>query len=268
LKNFIKNNLCTVSRLRARERNPSWPRPRRDQRPSRPRPVLWTLRVSREFGLIFCSVAGFLKTCGLLVFSIWACFNWNLLVFLQIFVLRIAFFQILWHFCCFSSLIKAYIGRVCLKICSFWACFFGFAYLLYYLIFLLIYHFVEFSFQRMMGLFFGEIAYFLHVFQIFFLFFRKITWHHWPRLEKTILETRLETETKSRDSITVIYFRLTPVLNMIQFPDRDPTGFCNSEPDADRTRFWKNSTGSELDILTALITAIKCLIVVFRYKLD
>jgi len=26
---------------------------------------------------------------------------------------------------------------------------------------------------------------------------------------------------------------------MIRFPDRDPTGFCNSEPEPDRTGFWK-----------------------------
>jgi len=35
LQNFVKNNLCKVSRRRARDRNPS--RPRRDLRPSRPR---------------------------------------------------------------------------------------------------------------------------------------------------------------------------------------------------------------------------------------
>jgi len=43
-------------------------------------------------------------------------------------------------------------------------------------------------------------------------------------------------------------------------PDRDPTGFCNSEPDPDRTGFRKTSTGSDMDIQTALITAVKCLI--------
>jgi len=59
------------------------------------------------------------------------------------------------------------------------------------------------------------------------------------------------------------------VLNMIRFPDRDPTGFCNSQPDPDRTRFRKNSTGSDLDIQTALITAVKGLIrVFFGYKPD
>jgi len=26
---------------------------------------------------------------------------------------------------------------------------------------------------------------------------------------------------------------------MIRFPDRDPTGFCNSEQDPDWTGFWK-----------------------------
>jgi len=38
MQNFIKNNLCKVSRRRARDRyrNSSRPRPRRDQRPSRP----------------------------------------------------------------------------------------------------------------------------------------------------------------------------------------------------------------------------------------
>jgi len=37
MQNFIKNNLCKVSRRRARDRNPSRPRPRRDLRPSRPK---------------------------------------------------------------------------------------------------------------------------------------------------------------------------------------------------------------------------------------
>jgi len=40
---------------------------------------------------------------------------------------------------------------------------------------------------------------------------------------------------------------------MIRFPDRDPTGFSISEPD--RTVFRKNSTGSDMDIQTSLITA-------------
>jgi len=31
----------------------------------------------------------------------------------------------------------------------------------------------------------------------------------------------------------------TAVLNMIRSPDRDPTGFCTSEPDQDLTGFWK-----------------------------
>jgi len=50
---------------------------------------------------------------------------------------------------------------------------------------------------------------------------------------------------------------------MIQFPEGDPIGFCNSEPDPGRTGFWKNSTGSDMDIQTALITVVKCLIRVF-----
>ena len=77
--------------------------------------VLPTLRFSREFGLIFLWSCGFFGDLRIACF--WACFNWNLLVFwacfLRISVLRIAFFQILWHFCCFNFLLKAY-----------WACFY------------------------------------------------------------------------------------------------------------------------------------------------
>jgi len=32
---------------------------------------------------------------------------------------------------------------------------------------------------------------------------------------------------------------LPPVLNMIRFPDRNQTGFCNSKPDPDRKKFRK-----------------------------
>jgi len=41
---------------------------------------------------------------------------------------------------------------------------------------------------------------------------------------------------------------------MIRLPDRDPTGFCNSEPDW--TGFRKNLTRSDMDIQTALIAAV------------
>jgi len=72
--------------------------------------VLPTLRVSRKFGLVFLWSCGFFEDLRV------ACFNWNFLVFwvcfLQISVLQIAFFQILWHFCCLNLLLKAY-----------WACF-------------------------------------------------------------------------------------------------------------------------------------------------
>jgi len=55
----------------------------------------------------------------------------------------------------------------------------------------------------------------------------------------------------------------TSVLNMIRFPDCDTPGFCTSDPDPDRTGFRKNSTGSDMDIQTALIILVKCLIRVF-----
>jgi len=51
---------------------------------------------------------------GLWVPCFWACFSLNLLVFLQISVLWIAFFKfyVLWYLCCFNLPLKAY-----------WACF-------------------------------------------------------------------------------------------------------------------------------------------------
>ena len=49
-------------------------------------------------------------------------------------------------------------------------------------------------------------------------------------------------------------------VDMMWSLDRDPTGFCTSEPDPDGLDFEKNSTGSDIDIQTALITAVKWLI--------
>jgi len=56
-----------------------------------------------------------------------------------------------------------------MKICSFCACFFVFASLLFYLIF----HFGKYSCQRMVGLFYGLITYFWLVFQIYLFVFAK-----------------------------------------------------------------------------------------------
>ena len=128
--------------------------------------MLLTLRFSREFGLIFCGVAGFFE--DLRVACWWACFNLNLLVFwacfFQTFGFWIAFFSNSRHFCCFNSPPKGYWAYFH-EICSFWTSFFGFASLFFYLILLLIFRFVEFSCQRMLGLFFGK-------FPIFGLFFK------------------------------------------------------------------------------------------------
>jgi len=43
----------------------------------------------------------------------------------------------------------------------------------------------------------------------------------------------------------IFIFSITciPVLNMIWFPDRDPTGFCTSEPDPDWLDFEKTQPG-------------------------
>ena len=54
---------------------------------------------------------------------------------------------------------------------------------------------------------------------------------------------------------------------MIRFPDRDTTRILQFRTGSGRTGFWKYSTGSNLDIQTALITAVKCLIsFFFGYK--
>jgi len=57
-----------------------------------------------------------------------------------------------------------------MKIRSFWACFFGFASLLFYLIFLLIFRFVEFSCQHMLGLFSVKLPIFGLIFEFTCLF--------------------------------------------------------------------------------------------------
>jgi len=122
--------------------------------------VLPTLRFYREFGLVF------LWSCGFF-WRLAGCFSFGLFLlifacFLGLFFADLCFadcflFQYLWHFCCFNVQLKAH--WVCFtKICSFWACFFGFTSLTFYLIFLLIFRFVEFSCQRMLGLFFGWIT--------------------------------------------------------------------------------------------------------------
>jgi len=68
--------------------------------------VLPTLRFSRGFGLVFLWICVFFEDLGVACF--WAYFDQNLLVFwacfLQISVMRIAFFQILWPVCSFNLL--------------------------------------------------------------------------------------------------------------------------------------------------------------------
>jgi len=75
------------------------------------------------------------------------------------------FFQILWHFCCFNLLLKAYWACFCENLLIL-GLFSRFATLLFYLIFLLIFRFVEFSCQRILGLFLVK----LPIFGLFFKF--------------------------------------------------------------------------------------------------
>jgi len=115
-----------------------------------------------NLGLFFCGVAGFFE--GLRVASLSLCFNWYLLVFWAVFFADLCFVDCFFSILCGTFAVLMYclkhIGCVFIKICSFWAWFFGFTSLTFYLIFLLIFRFVEFSCQRMLGLFFGWITYF------------------------------------------------------------------------------------------------------------
>jgi len=67
---------------------------------------------------------------------------------------KLLFLQISWHFCCFNLLLKAYWAYFCENLVML-GLFFGFTILVFYLIFLLAFRFVEFSCQPMLGLFFG-----------------------------------------------------------------------------------------------------------------
>ena len=148
-------------------------------------PVLPTLPFSREFGLIFVELRVFLKTCGLLVLN-------EICLFLQISVLRIAFFQIWRHFCCFNALLKTYLAcfyenllnlglffRICLP-----AFLFNFV--------------ANFSFcwaflPTHVGLIFRWNYLFLPCFSNLLACFCKITWHHChnPKRSSLIVSTHV-----------------------------------------------------------------------------
>ena len=126
--------------------------------------------------------ACFLWSCGffedLRVGCFWACFNWNLLlfwaVFSQISLLRIAFFKFYGTFTA-SIYYLRHIGRVFMKIYSFWACFFGFASLLFNLIFLLSFRvFLPMHVELLFRLTYRFLACFSNLLACFC----KITWHH------------------------------------------------------------------------------------------
>jgi len=116
--------------------------------------VLPTLRFSREFALVFLWSCGlFLKTCGLLVYGIILieiCLFFGL-AFCRFLFCRLLFFQILWHFCRFNVLLKAYWACFCENLLIL-GLFFRICQPDFYLIFLLIFRFVEFSCERILGL--------------------------------------------------------------------------------------------------------------------
>ena len=160
--------------------------------------VLPTLRFSHEFGLVFFVD---LWSCGFFFWRLAGClflglFNWNLLVFwawfLHISVLRIAFFQMLWHFCCFKFiLLKAYWACFCENLLIL-GLFFRICHHDFLFDFLADFCFVEFSCQRTLACFSVK----LRILGLFFKFTYswKITWDHcWveSRLSLSLGESRL-----------------------------------------------------------------------------
>jgi len=89
-------------------------------------------------GLFFCGAAFFWKACGLLVFGLVV--NEICLLFAD-FCYADCFFSKFMALLLFPFTAKGRSGRVFMKISSFWAWFFGFASLLFYLIFLMIFSF-------------------------------------------------------------------------------------------------------------------------------
>jgi len=137
-----------------------------------PLPVLPTLGFSREFGLVCLWNCVFFKTWGLLVFGL-ILIEIHLfygLVFRRFLFCGLLFFQVLWHFCCYNLLLKAYCACFYTNLLIL-SSFFRICLPAFYLIFLLFFRFVDFSCQRMSGLFFSEITDFWLVFQIYLLVF-------------------------------------------------------------------------------------------------
>jgi len=102
-----------------------------------------------------------LKTCGCLFLGL---FLLKFVCFLQISVLWMAFPPYFMPLLLFQFAADGILGVFLKKIFSFWACVFTLASLLFHLILLLIFRFVEFFCQHILGLFFSEITNFWLVF--------------------------------------------------------------------------------------------------------
>ena len=113
--------------------------------------VLLTLLFSREFEFFLWSCRFFWRLAGCLFLGL---FQLKFACFLQISVLRIAFFSNFTALLLFQCTARGILG-VFLWNFSQLGLFFRFASLLFYLIFLLIFRFIEFSCQRLLGLFFS-----------------------------------------------------------------------------------------------------------------
>jgi len=97
--------------------------------------------------------------------------------FLQISVLRIAFFQILWHFCCFNSLLNESWAGFCANLHSL-GLFFRICLAAFVFNSPVGFMFFQFSYQRKLGLFFPLHNLLWTCFSNFLACFHKITWRH------------------------------------------------------------------------------------------
>jgi len=166
--------------------------------------VLLTLRFPANLGLFFCGVAGFFE--DLWVACFWNCFCWNLLVFCIFLFYGLLFFKfygtfVVWIYC------KKHMGRVFVKICSFWAIFFIcnrdsiFDFLAnssYCLIFL----------PTHFGLVFQLNYLFSACFSNLLACSWKITWHHWLAVVEFVSapqhETSYDPETTTKEDFNCL----------------------------------------------------------------
>ena len=166
--------------------------------------MLPTLRFSRDFVLFLWNCGFLLKTCGLLAF--WACFNWNLLVFLGLFFADFCFSD-----CFFFKFYGIFLIQFAPK--NMWVCFCENLVILS-VFFRICHHpflnnlLSDFSFcciflPTHVGLVFGTNYLFLACFSYFTACFCKITWNHCTWSSETRLRVKRRVSCQSVCCIAV-----------------------------------------------------------------